>query len=102
MELEFKIANESDSSEEEKEKRRLLARSILEQVVASPDEMERIGQSRASEDVTYTKREDVSLYELPTILQENVSKLDALANGEILSDVLEGVYFKAPEQYVAQ
>jgi hypothetical protein len=88
VELEFKLpnANTGDATE-----RKALAEKLYQDITANPEKMAELADNRASENIFYTKYENVSLAELPPLYQEHISLLNTLTTGQ-LSEVLEGTY----------
>ena len=76
VELEFKLPNDSEWSEEEKAERKTIAQNLYSDLLDKTDKFEAIAGSRQSENVLYNKYDRVTLSQLPTIYQDNLWVLD--------------------------
>ena len=92
VELEFKLPNENEWTEEEKAERENLAKNLYDDLTNNVDKFEAIAGSRQSENVYYTKYDKVTLSQLPTIYQDNLNLLNETQEWKV-SPLMEGEYY---------
>ena len=92
VELEFKLPNESEWSDEEKNERISMAQNLYSDLLNKTDKFEAIADSRQSENVFYTKYDRVTLSQLPTIYQDNLGVLNETQEWKV-SPLLEWNYY---------
>lgn len=83
VELEFKLPNNAEWSEEEKAERAALAKNLYDDLLSNPEKFESIAGARQSENIYYTKYDNVSISQLPTVYQNNPGVLDETAEWKI-------------------
>jgi protein-export membrane protein SecD len=88
VELEFKLPNPTTGDSAE---RKALAEKLYEDLSANPEKMEGLTSNRASENIFYTKYDNVGLSELPPLYQTNLAPLTSVATGQ-LSELIAGDY----------
>jgi len=71
VELEFKLPNDKEGSDQEKSERITLAQNLYNDLLENSDKFEAIAGNRESENIGYNKYENVTLSQLPTIYQDN-------------------------------
>ena len=91
VELEFKLPNEAEWSEAEKAERLAIAQKLYDDLRANPDKFEAIAWTRQSENIEYNKYDKVTLSQLPTVYQNNISILNEAKEWEI-SPLITGKY----------
>ncbi len=96
VELEFKLPNDSTWSGAKAE-RTALAQNIYDDLLENPDKFEAIANSRQSENIFYTKYDNVSLSQLPNIYQDNIKVLDETQEWKV-SPLMEGLYLSTQQQ----
>ena len=92
VELEFKLPNESEWTEEEKNERTSIAQKLYDDLINNSDKFEAIAGARQSENIYYTKYDKVILSELPTIYQDNLGVLDETQEWKF-SPLMNGKYY---------
>ena len=92
VELEFKLPNDSEWSEEEKANRKTIAQNLYTDLLDKSDKFESIAWSRQSENVFYTKYDKVTLSQLPTVYQDNLWVLDETQEWKV-SPMMEWEYY---------
>lgn len=93
VELEFKLPNDKEWSDEEKSERITLAQNIYNDLLENSDKFEAIAGNRESENIGYNKYENVTLSQLPTIYQNNPWVLDEITEWEV-STLMSGLYYE--------
>ena len=91
VELQFKLPNEAEWTEAEKNERITLAQNLYSDLVANSDKFKAIADARQSENVFYTKYDKATITQLPTIYQNNLSVLNQTAEWKV-SPLMEGNY----------
>lgn len=92
VELEFKLPNESEWSEADKNERINIAQKLYSDLSANSDKFEAIAWSRQSENVFYTKYDRVSISQLPTIYKNNIWVLNETQEGKV-SPLMDWEYY---------
>ena len=92
VELEFKLPNENEWTESEKNERMSLAQGLYSDLLNNSDKFEAIAGSRESENIYYTKHDRVTTSQLPTIYQNNLGVLDETAEWKV-SPLLEWEFY---------
>ena len=92
VELEFKLPNDSEWSEEEKAERTTLAQNLYNDLLNNTDKFEAIAWGRQSENVYYSKYDKVTVAQLPTIYQDNIGVLDETKEWKV-SPLMEWEYY---------
>ena len=92
VELEFKLPNDAEWTDADKSERITLAQNLYNDLLANSDKFEAIADARQSENVYYNKYEKVTLSQLPTIYQNNLSVLNETAEWKI-SPLMKGEYY---------
>ena len=92
VELEFKLPNESEWSEEEKAERLSLAQGLYSDLSSNSDKFEAIANSRQSENIYYNKYDKVTISQLPAIYQKNIWVLDETPDWKV-SPFMEWNYY---------
>ena len=92
VELEFKLPNDSEWSQEEKAERKTLAQDLYSDLLDKTDKFEAIADSRQSENVLYNKYDRVTLSQLPTIYHDNLWVLDETQEWKV-SPLMEWEYY---------
>ena len=92
VELEFKLPNENEWTEEEKAERIAIAQNLYSDLLNNSDKFEAIADNRQSENVYYTKYDKATLSQLPTIYQENLGVLDETQEWKV-SPLMEWEYY---------
>ena len=92
VELEFKLPNDSEASEEEKAERSRIAQNLYSDLSNNPDKFEAIAGGRKSENIYYTGYNKVTLFQLPTIYQDNIGVLNETQEWKI-SPLMEWEYY---------
>ena len=92
VELEFKLPNENEWTESEKNERMSLAQGLYSDLLNNSDKFEAIAGSRESENIYYTKHDRVTISQLPTIYQNNLGVLDETPEWKV-SPLLEWKYY---------
>jgi len=92
VELEFKLPNESEWSEADKNERINIAQKLYNDLSANSDKFEAIAWSRQSENVFYTKYDKVSISQLPTIYKNNIWVLNETQEGKV-SPLMDWEYY---------
>ena len=92
VELEFKLPNDSEWSEADKDERVTIAQNLYSDLLDKTDKFEAIAWARQSENVFYTKYDKVTLSQLPTIYQDNLGVLDETQEWKV-SPLLEWNYY---------
>lgn len=92
VELEFKLPNENEWTESEKNERMSLAQGLYSDLLNNSDKFEAIAGSRESENIYYTKHDRVTISQLPTIYQNNLGVLDETAEWKV-SPLLEWEFY---------
>ena len=92
VELEFKLPNDSEWSEEEKAERTKIAQNLYNDLLTNTDKFEAIAGARQSENIYYTKYDKATLSQLPTIYQDNVWVLNETQEWKI-SPLMDGQYY---------
>ena len=92
VELEFKLPNENEWTESEKNERMSLAQGLYSDLLNNSDKFEAIAGSRESENIYYTKHDRVTASQLPTIYQNNLGVLDETAEWKV-SPLLEWEFY---------
>ena len=92
VELEFKLPNEKEWTEEEKNERIAIAQNLYSDLLNNSDKFEAIADNRQSENVYYTKYDKVTTSQLPTIYQENLGVLNETQEWKV-SPLMEGQYY---------
>jgi len=93
VELEFKLPNDKEWSDQEKSERITLAQNLYNDLLENSDKFEAIAGNRESENIWYNKYENVTLSQLPTIYQDNPWVLDEIAEWEV-STLMSGLYYE--------
>ena len=93
VELEFKLPNDKEGSDQEKSERITLAQNLYNDLLENSDKFEAIAGNRESENIGYNKYENVTLSQLPTIYQDNAWVLDEIAEWEV-STLMSGLYYE--------
>ena len=92
VELEFKLPNENEWTEQEKSERMTLAQNLYNDLLSNPSKFEAIAGSRQSENIYYSSYDNVTLSQLPDIYQENPSVLNEVNEWDI-SPLMDGLYY---------
>jgi protein-export membrane protein SecD len=89
VELEFKLPNTDKPTPEQLAARQKIAEEILASVIAKPDQMKQLTESRQSEDVYYESL-NKSYDQLPQVYQDNINTLKSLSG--VSNQVIKWVY----------
>ena len=92
VELEFKLPNDSEWSEEEKAERKTIAQNLYNDLLTKTDKFEAIAGNRESENVLYNKYDKVTISQLPTIYQDNLWVLNETQEWKV-SPLMEWNYY---------
>ena len=92
VELEFKLPNEKEWTEEEKAERTTIAQNLYSDLLNNVDKFEAIAWSRQSENIVYNKYDKVTLSQLPNIYQDNVWVLNETQEWKV-SPLMEWEYY---------
>ena len=92
VELEFKLPNDSESTETEKAERTAIAQKLYNDLLENSDKFETIAWSRQSENIFYSKYDNVTLSQLPTVYQDNLWVLNEAQEWKI-SPLMEWEYY---------
>lgn len=92
VELQFKLPNDSEWSEEEKAERTTIAQNLYSDLLDNPDKFEAIAWSRQSENIYYNMYDKVTVSQLPIIYQDNLGVLDETKEWKI-SPLMEWEYY---------
>lgn len=92
VELEFKLPNDSEWSEEEKAERKTIAQNLYSDLLQNSDKFESIAGGRQSENIYYTRYDKATLSQLPTIYQDNLGVLDETQEWKV-SPLMDGEYY---------
>ena len=92
VELEFKLPNDSEWSEEEKAERKTIAQNLYNDLLTKTDKFEAIAGNRESENVLYNKYDKVTIFQLPTIYQDNLWVLNETQEWKV-SPLMEWNYY---------
>ena len=92
VELQFKLPNDEEWTEEEKNERKTIAGDLYEDLLKNSDKFEAIAGSRQSENILYIKYDNATLSQLPTIYQDNLGVLDETQEWKV-SPLMEGKYY---------
>ena len=92
VELEFKLPNDSEWTAADKSERTTLAQNLYNDLLANSDKFEAIAGARQSENVYYNNYDKVTLSQLPTIYQNNLSVLNETSEWSI-SPLMNGRYY---------
>ena len=92
VELQFKLPNDSEGSEEEKAERTTIAQNLYSDLLDNPDKFEAIAWSRQSENIYYNMYDKVTVSQLPIIYQDNLGVLDETKEWKI-SPLMEWEYY---------
>lgn len=92
VELQFKLPNDSEWSEEEKAERTTIAQNLYSDLLDNPDKFEAIAWSRQSENIYYNMYDKVTVSQLPVIYQDNLGVLDETKEWKI-SPLMEWEYY---------
>ncbi len=90
VELEFRLANDDDVTEETKAERKKIAISAQAAAILNPDQMIELYENKASENI-YAQTISWTLSMLPQIYQDNAGLLNTIPLNEI-SEVISGTY----------
>ncbi len=91
VELQFKLPNEAEWSEAEKNERITLAQNLYNDLLTNTDKFKAIADARQSENIYYTKYDKVSISQLPAIYQDNLNVLNETEEWKI-SPLMEWKY----------
>ncbi len=100
VELEFKLANTIEPSDEEYQNRKERAQALLDSALANPSSFDSIATNRQSDDITFTQWPSSTLAQLPSFYAE--MDLDAMEKWEIYPTLVEWVYQDFPTELEAQ
>ena len=92
VELEFKLPNDSESTETEKAERTAIAQKLYNDLLENSDKFETIAWSRQSENIFYSKYDNVTLSQLPTVYQDNLWVLNEAQEWKV-SPLMEWEYY---------
>ena len=92
VELEFKLPNEKEWTQEEKDERTTIAQNLYSDLLNNTDKFEAIAWSRQSENIVYNKYDKVTLSQLPNIYQYNVWVLNETQEWKV-SPLMEWEYY---------
>ena len=92
VELEFKLPNDSEWSEEEKAERTKIAQNLYNDLLTNTDKFEAIAWARQSENIYYTRYDKATLSQLPTIYQDNIWVLNETQEWKV-SPLMDGEYY---------
>ena len=92
VELQFKLPNDAEWTENEKNERITLAQNLYNDLLENSDKFKAIADARQSENIYYTKYDKATLSQLPTIYQNNLSVLNEATEGKV-SPLMEGKYY---------
>ena len=92
VELQFKLPNEEEWSEEEKLERKGIAENLYNDLLNNSDKFEAIAWWRDSENILYNRYDEVSLSQLPTIYQDNLWTLEETEEWKF-SPLMEWEYY---------
>lgn len=92
VEIEFKLPNDKEWSDEDKANRDAITQKLYDDLLTNTDKFEAIAANRESENVYYNKYDKVSISQLPSIYQENISVLNEAKEWDI-SPLMEGLYY---------
>ncbi len=76
VELQFRLPNENEWSDEEKNERKAIAENLYNDLLSNSDKFEAIAGARESENILYNKYEWVTLSQLPVVYQNNLEVLN--------------------------
>ena len=76
VELQFRLPNENEWSDEEKNERKAIAENLYNDLLENSDKFEAIAGARESENILYNKYEWVTLSQLPLVYQNNLEVLN--------------------------
>lgn len=97
VELEFKLPNDSAWTQADKSERTTIAQNLYKDLSTNYDKFEAIAWGRQSENIYYTKYDKVTLSQLPTVYQNNLSTLNQTAEWKI-SPLMEWLYYSYQAQ----
>lgn len=97
VELEFKLPNNSAWTQADKSERTTIAQNLYKDLSTNYDKFEAIAWGRQSENIYYTKYDKVTLSQLPTVYQNNLSTLNQTAEWKI-SPLMEWLYYSYQAQ----
>ncbi|NOZ44822.1 MAG: hypothetical protein GXP45_06900 [bacterium] len=89
LELEFKLPSHEEPSKKSIAERKLIAQTVLKQVITEPNKFKDVTDERASENIYYNYYTGVTIAELPEIYQHNKKILDTLEIGKVYPELLE-------------
>ena len=92
VELEFKLPNEGEWTEADKNERINIAQNLYSDLSANSDKFEAIAWSRQSENVFYTKYDRASISQLPTVYKNNIWVLNETQEWKV-SPLMDGEYY---------
>lgn len=91
VELEFKLPNKNQNDPTTLAERRNIALALHDDIEINADKMQEIADGRRSENIYYTRYDQVGLAELPSIYQANSEILKTIPLEQV-SEVFEGAY----------
>ena len=97
VELQFKLPNDAEWSDAEKNERTTLAQNLYNDLLTNSDKFKAIADARQSENIYYTKYEKVTLSQLPTIYQDNLAVLNEATEWKV-SPLMEWLYYSYQAQ----
>ena len=92
VELQFKLPNEKEWTDEEKSERTSIAQGLYNDLLDNSDKFEAIAGSRESENIYYNKYDKATISQLPTIYQDNIEVLSETQEWKI-SPLMEWLYY---------
>ena len=92
VELQFKLPNEKEWTDEEKSERTSIAQGLYNDLLDNSDKFEAIAGSRESENIYYNKYDKATISQLPTIYQDNIEVLNETQEWKI-SPLMEWLYY---------
>lgn len=97
VELQFKLPNDSEWTDADKSERTTLAQNLYNDLLSNSDKFEAIAGGRQSENVYYTKYDNATISQLPTIYQNNVAVLSETTEWKV-SPLMEWLYYSYQAQ----
>ncbi len=92
VELQFKLPNENEWSDEEKNERKIIAENLYNDLLNNSDKFEAIAGARESENILYNKYEWVTFSQLPTVYQNNLEVLNGTQEWKV-SPIMTWKYY---------
>jgi len=92
VELEFKLPNKEDASEEVYADRKNKADLILVDATKTPEKLKELVENRGSENIEYHNFTWVNILQLPEIFQKNENLLNSMEKWSLYPEILEWTY----------